>query len=400
MVNQRPIDASQARSSDDLKTSSPEFMPEFTPASVAELVDHIRRFSDTVLLPVGSNTKSAMTRIPEKTVTRIHMRSIEGVIDYQPADFTITVAAGTKVETVDKCLRECGQFLPFDPPFASKGSTIGGMVAAGLNGPCRMLWGGLRDFLLAVEFIDGLGKLVRGGARVVKNSAGFDLPKFMAGSMGRYGIMTSITFKVFPSPVLYRTWRVGASTLAQAMSCLEKISRLPLDLVAVELDRCGMIHMRGVGSDRVLDATQARLREVLSREIESVSGVDEAPFWCDRRDNPLSYFSKLKEGASDRDSIGSSLIKLSLSPSNLVSLDRWLDERGVCRTYGHAGNSAWIAWPQDRHRLELHQQVLAMGMTAVVVDGDLQPGWMIGKQEQSFLDRIRNALDPLGRWLQ
>ncbi len=377
-----------------------DLAPIFRPATVQELVEFLREHPEQKLLPVGGNTKPSMSRLHGRKATQVQMASIEGVIDYQPADFTVTVAAGTKVESLNRSLGECGQFLPFDPPFASSGATVGGVVAAGLNGPCRMLWGGLRDFILAVEFVDGLGKLVRGGARVVKNSAGFDLPKFMAGSMGRYGIMTSVTLKVFPAPRSYRTWRYRANGLTRALSCLEKLSRFPLDLVAIEMDRCGTIYLRGVGSDRVLDATQVRLKDLMGQEIEAVGAESESQFWSDRRDDPLSFFSNIEGRDPDPESCGPSLIKLALSPQKLVPLDRWLEQLGIRRTYGHAGNSAWIEWPEDRSGTELNQQVIAMGMTGVVVVGNLQPGLMIASQEQAFLDRIRIALDPQERWLQ
>ena len=73
-------------------------------------------------------------------------------------------------------------------------------MASGLSGPGRFRFGGLRDFLIGVQFVDGTGKLVRSGGKVVKNAAGFDLPKFMVGSLGRFGILTELSFKVFPAP--------------------------------------------------------------------------------------------------------------------------------------------------------------------------------------------------------
>ncbi len=78
--------------------------------------------------------------------------------------------------------------------------------------------------------------------------------------------MTSVTLKVFPAPRSYRTWRYRANGLTRALSCLEKLSRFPLDLVAIEMDRCGTIYLRGVGSDRVLDATQVRLKDLMGQE--------------------------------------------------------------------------------------------------------------------------------------
>ncbi len=118
-----------------------DLAPIFRPATVQELVEFLREHPEQKLLPVGGNTKPSMSRLHGRKATQFRWLRSKGVIDYQPADFTVTVAAGTKVESLNRSLSECGQFLPFDPPFASSGATVGGVVAAGLNGPCRMLWG-------------------------------------------------------------------------------------------------------------------------------------------------------------------------------------------------------------------------------------------------------------------
>ena len=97
-----------------------------------------------------------------------------------------------------------GQYLPFDPMLSAAGATIGGTVAAGISGPGRYRYGGIRDFLLGVQFISSDGAVINAGGKVVKNAAGFDIPKLLVGSLGRLGVMTELTFKVFPQPVAQR----------------------------------------------------------------------------------------------------------------------------------------------------------------------------------------------------
>ncbi|MFN5467384.1 MAG: FAD-binding protein, partial [Pirellulaceae bacterium] len=181
-----------------------------TPSSVDEVRDLVKQFAHQgnqrpYLLPVGSGSKTGLSDwspiLPDqlgRKIERISTSRLQGVIDYNPADFTITAYAGTTIADLQSVLDEHRQFLPFDPVFVSRGATLGGTIASGVNGPCRMLWGGIRDFVLAVEFVDGTGESITAGARVVKNTAGFDLPKFFVGSAGRFGILTSITMKVFP----------------------------------------------------------------------------------------------------------------------------------------------------------------------------------------------------------
>ncbi len=133
------------------------------------------------VLPRGANTKPALSRT-NADVTPLDLTAVRGVSAYDPGEFTITALAGTTLQEIAETLNEHGQWLPFDPPLADAGATIGGTVAAGLSGPGRLRFGGVRDFLVGVRFIDGEGKLVRGGGTVVKNAAGFDLPKLMIGS--------------------------------------------------------------------------------------------------------------------------------------------------------------------------------------------------------------------------
>jgi glycolate oxidase FAD binding subunit len=95
---------------------------------------------------------------------------------YEPGEFTFTALAGTPVGEVKQLLAEQGQYLPFDPLLVERGATLGGVVAAGTAGPGRYRYGGVRDLLMGVRFVDGLGRLVGGGGQVVKESAGVDVP--------------------------------------------------------------------------------------------------------------------------------------------------------------------------------------------------------------------------------
>ena len=96
--------------------------------------------------------------------------------------------------------RAHGQYLPFDPPLTAAGATIGGTVAAGINGPCRYRFGGIRDFLIGARIVDGEAAHPAGGGKVVKNAAGFLLHQAMVGSCGTLGVLAELTFKVFPAP--------------------------------------------------------------------------------------------------------------------------------------------------------------------------------------------------------
>src|SRR5262249_20856303 len=144
------------------------------------------------VLTVGAGTKPRLSAVPG--ITRISTARLRGILEYDPSEFTFTALAGTSLGEISAVLAARGQYLPFDPPWVAAGSTLGGAVAAGLNGPARFRYGGMKDFILGVRFVDGTGRLLRMGGKVVKNAAGFDLPKFFVGSLGRFGALAELTF--------------------------------------------------------------------------------------------------------------------------------------------------------------------------------------------------------------
>ena len=124
----------------------------------------------------------------------------QGIIDYQPAELVITVKAGTRLSEIEQTLAGHNQMLAFDPPAFNEASTIGGCVAAGLSGPSRAFSGPVRDFVLGCRMINGRGEIVQFGGQVMKNVAGYDVSRLMAGSLGTLGILLDISLKVLPRP--------------------------------------------------------------------------------------------------------------------------------------------------------------------------------------------------------
>src|SRR5690606_8123830 len=108
-----------------------------------------------------------------------------------------------------------------------RGATLGGTVAAGLSGPGRFRYGGVRDFLLGVRLVNGQGEVVRGGGKVVKNAAGFDIPKLLVGSLGRFGVIVELTFKVFPQPEHATTLKAHYASLDAALGGLRRVALSP-----------------------------------------------------------------------------------------------------------------------------------------------------------------------------
>lgn len=177
------------------------------PTTTAELRDAIADAARTAtpLEIRGGGSKADIGAPPDAAI--LDMRGFAGVIDYDPAELVLTVAAGTPLAEVQALLLGENQMLAFDPwdhgpMFGRAGgqATIGGVVAAGVAGSRRVTAGGARDHLLGFEAVSGRGEHFVAGAKVVKNVTGYDLPKLMAGSWGRIAAMTQLTLKVLPRP--------------------------------------------------------------------------------------------------------------------------------------------------------------------------------------------------------
>ena len=182
---------------------------------------------------VGRGSKTALHK-PTPEAAFLDISEVSGISEYQPSEFTITVGAGTPVAEVAAALAEQGQYLPFDPLMPDS-ATIGGTVAGNLSGSRRFRYGGVRDFILGARVVDGLGRAFRVGGKVVKNSAGFDLSKFLVGSLGQYAIMTELTFKVFPDVPGFRSLSLVYGSLDEALAGISFINQSIFELDALDL---------------------------------------------------------------------------------------------------------------------------------------------------------------------
>lgn len=128
----------------------------------------------------------------------LDMRALAGVVSYEPSELVVTVRAGTPLAELEALLAAQGQCLPFEPPHFGPHATVGGMVASGLNGPARASVGAVRDYLLGVQIINGQGECLTFGGQVMKNVAGYDLSRLMAGALGTLGVLLEVSLKVLP----------------------------------------------------------------------------------------------------------------------------------------------------------------------------------------------------------
>jgi glycolate oxidase FAD binding subunit len=350
------------------------------PSDVQELVRTLPK-----VLPHGSQTKAPLLASATGEVALLDIRGLAGIIEYEPGEYTFTAYAGTRLADIAAALSEHGQYMPFDPPLVETGATLGGTIAAGISGSGRYRYGGLRDFILGVHLVDGQGRLFRGGGKVVKNAAGFDIPKLMVGSMGRLGILISASFKVFPAPPATATLSVTLPSLANALDALARLTGGPYDLEALDLlplDGGAVTLLARIGGPGdVLDARLERLRSLVGSG-EKV--MEDSPLWAAAREFAWVPGDHL-------------LVKVASTPEKLLALDETLHAEHAVRRYALGGNLVWFAWPGDGE--SCHQFLQQQGIRGLVVRGDSARALIGPSMQNTFLDRVRLALDPSRRFV-
>lgn len=205
-----------------------------TPGSVEELAAALAAANEhhAAVVPWGGGLQMALGNAPARYDVALRTAKLDRVLEHEPADMTLAVEAGITMGRLQALLAEQGQFLPIDAPDES---TIGGVLAAGVSGPSRHAYGLPRDWLLGCRVAHADGSVSKGGGRVVKNVAGYDLPKLAVGSLGTLGVIVEATFKVAPLPAAQESLLATFSSLDEAAEMLFAADQRGLALRAVAL---------------------------------------------------------------------------------------------------------------------------------------------------------------------
>ena len=338
------------------------------------------------VLPRGAGTKPALSTAPDGVVS-LDMSGLTGIVEYDPGELTFTALAGTPVSEVAAALGDEGQYLPFDPPLAAAGATLGGVVASGTSGPNAFRHGGVRDFLIGVRFVDGTGRLITGGGKVVKNAAGFDLPKLMIGSAGRLGVLVQLSFKVFPRPRSTITLRSDLGSTEQALAVMAGLGRGPVELDALDLEPPGTLAVRLGGASETLASRAARVAGELGYGTERLEGDADVAYWSDA--------GELRWVPAD-----SALVRVGLTPRGVPGLDSALRRLGATTRYSLGANVAWVAWPRGSSLEELDTDLRSIGLAGMVLSGTTGPVLIGHTTGGAFARRVRAAIDPDARFLE
>ena len=337
--------------------------------AVQSLADRVRAAADAGmrLCLRGGGTKDFYGGAleGEPLDTRAHA----GVVRYDPTELVITARCGTPLAQLEATLDENGQMLAFEPPhFARDGraATLGGCVAAGLSGPRRAAAGALRDFVLGAVLLDGRARVLRFGGEVMKNVAGYDVARLLAGSLGTLGVLLEVSLKVLPRPVEELSLRLELTQDA-AIAQLNAWGGQPLPISASAW--CdGLLHLRLSGATAAVRAA----RSVIGGE--ALAGDVATAFWRSVREQTHAFFAS--EAPLWRLAVPSTTPLLALSAAPFIEWGgalRWVPTRpgdpipreAAARAGGHAtlfraqDKSAGAFAPLDAVSMRLHRGLKA-----------------------------------------
>jgi len=273
----------------------------------------------------GGGSKDWYGGLPRGDI--LDTREHAGIVDYEPTELVITARCGTPLAEIEALLAQHKQMLAFEPPHFGPNATVGGTVAAGLCGPRRASSGATRDFVLGARLLDGKGDVLSFGGQVMKNVAGYDVSRMLAGSMGTLGLLLEVSLKVLPRPFAETTLRFAMSE-AEAIRRLNEWGGQPLP-VSGSAWCDGVLALRLSGAEAAVDAAV--------RLLGGEALPDAAAFWAGVREQHHAFFADAGADATPlwRLSVPSTTGALALGGAQLIEwggAQRWLRADGDAAT--------------------------------------------------------------------
>ncbi|MDB5992350.1 MAG: glcE [Herbaspirillum sp.] len=275
--------------------------------------------------------------------------SYSGIVSYDPTELVITARCGTPLAEIEAALTQHRQMLAFEPPHFGANSTLGGMVASGLSGPRRATVGAVRDFMLGAVLMDGNGEVLKFGGQVMKNVAGYDVSRLLAGSLGTLGLILEVSLKVLPKP-FSETTLLFAMEQADAIRALNTWGGQPLPISASTW-RDGVLLVRLSGAATAIKAAKQKMQG---------EEIDAGPLWADLREQKNDFFTAISPALGLwRLSVPSHTPPLALPGEQLIEwggAQRWLkidadaDTAGLRATVAQAGGHATLFRGRPQHQ--------------------------------------------------
>ncbi len=247
----------------------------------ARLQDQVRQEAQEKrgLNIVSGGSKTMLGRRPAGDVLAVSGH--RGIVDYDPRELVLSARAGTPLAEIEQTLADNNQMLAFEPPHFGDHATLGGTIACGLSGPRRPYAGAARDFVLGCRLLNGKAEILRFGGQVMKNVAGYDISRLMAGAWGTLGVLLEVSLKVLPRPAAVTTLYHECSA-ADAITLMSGLlgKALPVDAACYYKGQC---YLRLAGSERSVH--EAR------RKLPGDALSPRSHFWQRLGEQQLSFFN-------------------------------------------------------------------------------------------------------------
>jgi glycolate oxidase FAD binding subunit len=329
------------------------------PGTADELAQALRAADEAgrAVAAIGGGTHLDLGMPPARLDLGLETTGLHRVVEYEPADLTVTVEAGMRFAELQRILGEQGQFLALDPPLEA-GATIGGVIATNASGPLRFAYGTARDLVIGTRVANADGTVTHAGGRVVKNVAGYDLNKLYIGSLGTLAIIVELSFKLAPIPPALATVAGQFDDAIAARGLIGAVVRSPLSPLAIELNGSRQVIFRVGGYPQAVDR---QVRDLTALVTENGGQPDTAE-WEDLQRQRLE--------ARRRDVVIKAAAPISASTNLVEILERHLAELAP-RVWAHAGNGVAFAAcdaPSDASVLTaIRAEVAALGGNASMV---------------------------------
>jgi glycolate oxidase FAD binding subunit len=379
-----------------------------TPEQVGSIL-RICSEAQAAVIPWGGGTSMKLGNVPRHADVVVGLEKLDKLIEHDDVNLTATAQAGMRVASFQRMVGERRQFLAIDPPHPPR-ATVGGIVAANVNGPRRMAYGGLRDLVIGMKVALATGEQIKAGGKVVKNVAGYDLCKLFVGSLGTLGIITEVTFRMAPLPESAATV-VAWGPLAQSLQMVDELSRSPLLPAAITVLNADAAKATGNGSGMPVIAVWAEgFEENVTRHLHDLQAMAEVIGLTSeilRGETHRRLWEEIRDFGMNGQAVLYRLTVPLASVAEVVrTVEQWSTSEKRVRYITHAGTGTlWVSVDADPAGMGWFPRLTALAQSrrghAVIAaaPAELKKGidvWGQAPPSLNLMREIKRQFDPQG----
>lgn len=378
------------------------------PSSAENLAEIVQCTSEerSPILICGSGSKLAWGSRVKSPQLAISTQRLNRIVEHAVGDLTLTVEAGAKLAEVQKTLQKYNQFLPIDPSYPEE-ATIGGIFATADSGSWRQRYGGIRDLVLGMSFVRWDGKIAKGGGKVVKNVAGYDLMKLFTGSYGTLGIVTQVTFRLYPIPEASGTIAIAGEANAIA-TIAQTLLRSRLTPTAAEILSASVVEKLAMGEGMGLMVRFQSIAESVQEQLLQVEAIAKSlnlSIRCYQEESESNLWQQLQSSIripSTKDAI---TCKIGMMPNSAVTflarLDELTSQKGLATINMSSGigrlqltTSQSLGWVKNLRSLAQEQRgFLTILEAPLKLKQQIEP-WGVTGNSLPLMTKIKQQFDP------